>query len=475
MHKSFWLFFLLFSVSFINAQEISISSELNLRNYYAYDILGEVEDRIIVYRDKGFTKELDVFNHEMEHTQSAELVFEKKKVDVFNVVALDSVFQMLYGYFEKDSMIFRTRIYDRSITMTDSVTLTKVAKKSIRKKITHAISEDKSKILLSTMDGDDNVLFFLYNSKKRKIIWQDKIKIIGEVRQNLNDILIGNDGSFIIIIEDDEPGYNKNNFSILVFDPQRNNQQRIDFDFENIKHNDIVMELDNQNKHLILAGTYSEKKGKDVKGYFYLNKPISQLQAIEKFEFLNFPENLYEELLQGRKRKNKVLQDLKVQQVVLRNDGGMLIVSELEREFSRRNPYNTYSRNPYDSYSRRGWIDYYNDDIIVTNLEANGDIFWNKVLYKKQFSQDDDGVFSSFYIMKTPSRLRFIYNDEIKKNNTVSEYLVDPLGKLARNSLLSTEYQNMKLRFKDAIQISSNSILVPSEKNYTLNLVKITY
>ena len=66
--------------------------------------------------------------------------------------------------------------------------------------------------------------------------------------------------------------------------------------------------------------------------------------------------------------------------------------------------------------------------------------------------------------MKTPSRLKLVFNDEIKNNNTVSEYILDPLGRFNRNSLLSTDYQNLKIRFADAIQISSNEFLAPIEK-----------
>ena len=68
-----------------------------------------------------------------------------------------------------------------------------------------------------------------------------------------------------------------------------------------------------------------------------------------------------------------------------------------------------------------------------------------------------------------------IYNDEIKSNNTVSEYVLDPLGNYKRTSVLSTEYQNLKLRFQDATQISSTELLVPSQKNYDLSLVKIDF
>ena len=158
---------------------------------------------------------------------------------------------------------------------------------------------------------------------------------------------------------------------------------------------------------------------------------------------------------------------------------GSFFISEISKEYSRRSPYNSSfagrTTGGNTGFSSRGWMDFYNEDIVLTNVDPEGQIDWSKVLYKKQFSQDDDGVFSSFFIMRTPSRLRFIYNDEIKTNSTVSEYLLDPLGRVARNSLMSTEYQNMRMRFKDAVQLNSTSVLVPSEKNYDLSLVKITY
>jgi hypothetical protein len=437
--------------------------------------LGEIEDRILVYRDKGFTKEMDVFNEEMEHIQFAELSFEKKKIDVFNVLALDSVFQVLYGYFENDSMHFRTRIYDNNIRLLDSSTFLKVSKKQIRAKISHAVSQDKNMVLLSTVDAKENIRFYLYNARTRSLEWSSAVNIVGEFRRSLNEIILSNNGDFVLLLNENLWNTKDNGLSMVVISPRKQFETYITFDFQNFEKDELWIDYDNRNDKLIICGTYSDKKGKEADGYFYLSKALEELITNETFNLVPFEEDLYQELLQGRKRKNKILADLHIQDVVLRNDGGLLVVSELEREYSRRNPYDTYSRSSYDSYSRRGWIDYYNDDIIVTNISPEGNVDWNKVLYKKQFSQDDEGVFSSFFILKTPSRLRFIYNDEIKKNNTVSEYLLDPAGKIARNSLLSTEYQNMKLRFRDAVQIGSSSLIIPSEKNYDLNLVKITY
>ena len=77
--------------------------------------------------------------------------------------------------------------------------------------------------------------------------------------------------------------------------------------------------------------------------------------------------------------------------------------------------------------------------------------------------------------VKTPKALRLLFNDEIKYENTVSEYVLKGNGGKDRNSVLNTSYQKLQLRFQDALQVSSNEILIPSERRSRLRLVKVVY
>ena len=80
-----------------------------------------------------------------------------------------------------------------------------------------------------------------------------------------------------------------------------------------------------------------------------------------------------------------------------------------------------------------------------------------------------------FFLVKTPKALRLLFNDEIKYENTVSEYVLRGNGKKDRNSVLNTSYQKLQLRFQDALQVASNEILIPSERRSRLRLVKVVY
>jgi hypothetical protein len=77
--------------------------------------------------------------------------------------------------------------------------------------------------------------------------------------------------------------------------------------------------------------------------------------------------------------------------------------------------------------------------------------------------------------MLNTDKLRILFNDEIKYENTCSEYLLSPLGDFDRNSLLNTMGQGLRLRFRDALQISPSECLVPSEFRNKLKLVLVRY
>jgi len=154
------------------------------------------------------------------------------------------------------------------------------------------------------------------------------------------------------------------------------------------------------------------------------------------------------------------MENFLISDVIWKNDGTPILVMEVSYDAYRR-PGGVFSYT--SETSRRGqatntgsWSDHYRDDLLLISL-------------------DREGAFSSFYPFLTPSRLRIIYNDEIKTNSTVSEYILDGSGNYKRSSVLSTEYQELRLRFLDAEQISSTELLVPSQNSFNVNLVKIDF
>jgi len=458
-------------------QEVSISSELSIRNYYAYDLLGKIDNKFMVFRDKGDTKEIDIFDEFLEHTSHAELVLEKRRAKVINTLGLDTSFQIMYNYLDGDSIYIKMRRYNSAVVLQDSSMIGRLHKRIIRRKISEVTSEDKSKTLLYTLDDEDKFLFFLYDNDRNTLIAESNLTLTTfDPNKESYELILTNEGQLIILLTKQDFS-SKGAQSIVHFDLF--NMAASSYEISTDKHHrDHYIDYDNRNEKIIFCGTYSEKRGKDAEGFYIINEKISDLLEVQPVKLMPFPDQLVEEVGRSKRKKNRIFEHFSVREVLKRNDGGFLIMLELSKEFSRRNSYSAtsnYDRGSYGPAARRGWVDYYNEDIVITSISPDYNVDWSKILYKKQFSQDDEAIYSSFFVMKTPSRLRLLYNDEIKRSNTVSEYIMDPTGKIARNSLLSTQNQEMKLRFRDALQLSNRELLVPSETSYELVLVKIAY
>ncbi len=456
------------------AQEISVSDELSLRSYISYEIIGQVDNRLLVYRDKGVVKEIDVFDTDMQHKLNAELFFEKKKTAVINAIAVDTVFQLLYGFSDRDNFYLRMRRFNKRVEMVDSSAVLTILKSDIKREFKTILSEDKSKVLIYTVAPEDKLYCIVYDNHLNKLLWSAKL-INPEHEPSPADAIVLTDDGVVVIVPSNKSN-KKEDDNLEIFSVGRDllPTRNIITSSSEFYRKNLFLDYDNNNNSVIVAGTFTEKRGREVRGYYLLNEKIENLANAE-VNLAYFSPELKSDFIEDRKQKKNVFDDLKIREIIKRNDGGLVVFAEVYREFTRRHGYSdSFSHSGYGG-SARGWLDYYNEDILVSNFTPNYEEDWFKILYKKQFSQDDDAVFSSFFLMKNPSRLRLIFNDEIKRSNTVSEYLLDPTGEMARNSILSTAYQDMRLRFKDAVQISANSLLIPSENSYNFNLVKITY
>lgn len=233
---------------------------------------------------------------------------------------------------------------------------------------------------------------------------------------------------------------------------------------------DVFFTFDNPNRRLTGAGLFADKNRDRANGTFYLSVPAKDSAFTLRF---NPFDDQFVSVVRGKEvaDDSKGLSNAEVQQLVLRRDGGVVLVGEQQQEVQR----GTSAGRGFWREGVRLVIDYYYNDMFAIALGPDGQPDWNTVLHKKQYSQDDDGTFSSFFLLRMADRLHFLFNDEIKYENTCSEYTLDPLGTFDRNSLLNTENQSLRLRFRDGLQLNSNECLIPSEYRNKLRLVLLQY
>jgi hypothetical protein len=473
MKASFLLILTLFSLS-LNAQKVLVSDELNLRNDLAYDILGELKGRVLLFRQRSEKFEIQAFDENMRSTWNKEIELERRFPGVIGTNTTRDSFTIFYHHKEKGNTLLRADQFDPSANKRRSTLIKDYGYNFFTPHFEMVRSEDRSKVLFYYYERNTfNVVVF--DNHHHQVLWENALTFEDYTEGiDLLFMQVGNDGRMYMVIEKDNfySRREKHHFDLITFGPGSTVVGRSGVFMGDKVTYDVMFSLDNRNQRLVAAGFYFEKNVERAEGYYFVSIPVNNLLN-PQVRYYPFDEDFVEDMSGKEARQNRGLTDLAIREIVLRKDGGILIIGEESRNSVRAGGGPTMSRLGGLDGLPRSTIDYYFNNIMLLSVHPNGEEHWKKTLYKKQYSQDDNAIYSSFFLFKTPQNVRLIFNDEIKFENTVSEYTVKGDGGNERHSLLSTELLKLRLRFRDALQIAADKVIVPSERRGQLRVAKI--
>ena len=473
MNKILIFLLLLAPWSFL-AQNVLVSDEIILKNDVSYEIIGEMKERLLLFRDRVTDFEIQAFDPKMRHIWSKDLNLEKKSPKVIGIVPGREDFTVIYRHRLRNHLVLRAARYDPAANLQDTVTLKDYGFLFNTPRFEIVKSEDKSKALIYYVENQQTFHAVSFDMTTMKPLWDRSFTPEGmSFWEEFGQVFVDNEGTMRVVLEKNRLRLRKDDQNYQIFEIGAGTELPLMYSIslQDKGTYDAFFSFDNLNKRVVAAGLYSEKNLERAVGYFYLNfspqDPTNYLLTFEPFDD-EFVTNLVGKNIEN----NRGINETSIQQVVLRRDGGLLLIAERNRQLERRMGSN--NRVFFDG-GVRFIVDYYYDDMFVISIHPDGKTHWKTILHKKQYSQDDDGIYSSFFLFKTPNNLRLLYNDEIRYENTVSEYILNGNGEYERKSLLSTENLDLRLRFRDAMQISAQELIVPSERRNRLRLVKLQY
>jgi hypothetical protein len=422
-------------------------------------------------RDRGTDYEVLSYDDQMLLRWERVLELEKRTTDLISVSPGANVFHFLYGYRYRGDYIIMHRVYSPELVLLDTMVVHVDEKEYFTPRYRSTVSEDKTKVLLFQAEKENEVSVMVYDLVGRKKLWEKEIRSQdGSVRRDFRDMLLSDKGDVFIILDQERLSDRNRMFEVVFIDRETEEVRTTEMNLGDLLAVDVFSVIDNVNRRLLMCGLYTERSFGKSKGMYMATLDMADLQkqlrtVVFSEEFLI---NIYGKEVSG----NRGVANFAIRDIALREDGGALLIAEMTKEYSRRP--NVPGRREF-GYLRGGWVDYYYEDLIVFSLHPDGSEHWNAVLHKKQYSQDDDAMYSSYFLFRTPEMLRLLFNEEIRLENMVSEYVIRGNGYHRRQSVFSTDYQRLRLRLRDAVQISYNECIVPSERNSRLSLVKITF
>lgn len=461
------------------AQILTVSDELPMRNDTRYDLIGKLGGQVLLLQDQGIRQLLTAYDRNMRPSWEKELEMRGRNVRILQTIARQdgTGFDLLYLFRERGKSFLQIDRYNPAGNLRDSVELINFGVLTTMGDEVIYRSEDDSKLLMLVVEQASKVRCIGVDLDSLNLMYDRNLKpekfFFGE---DFMQAEITNDGQMFFVIDRDNFRSKRkvHHYDIIHMDPRLKGVPSREFrvDLGDSLTYDIFFRYDNINEHLVAGGLYTTRDFTRANGYFYLSTVPEKELARPKFH--PFPLPLVKNI-EGKRynKKNPGINELSVRDLVLRQDGGALIITERNRQQERRS--NASRVQVVNAFGIRSLVDYHYDELVVFSLHPDGRTHWSNILHKKQYSQDDGGVYSSYFLMENPRSLRFLFNDEIRFENTVSEYVVNGRGEFDRNSLFHTRDLNLRLRFRDGIQVAANELILPSEHRNRLRLVKMTY
>lgn len=478
MHRLLPLLLLLtFACTSVRAQILTVSDELIMRSDTEYDLIGKLGGQVMLLQDRDTKHLLTAFDRNMQQSWEKELELRGRNIRLLTTVAKQdgTGFHLVYLFRDGGRNFLQLDEYNPAGNLKDSVTLVdfgvfssspedEIYRSEDETKLLLLIAEQQSKTRCVGLDLSNMSLLFDHELEPEKFFFND----------DFMQAEISNAGEMFFIIERDnfKSKRKEHKYEVITLAPDLS-YSSFELPMGDSLTYDIYFRYDNKNKSLTAGGLYTTKDFTQASGYFWVNVDPKNIGKTSP-DFTPFPLTLVRNI-EGKKynKKSPGIDELSVRDLVLRQDGGGLIITERNRQLERRS--NASRAQVINSYGIRPLVDYHYDELIVFSVHPDGDSHWSNILHKKQYSQDDGGVYSSYFLMENPRSLRFLFNDEIRFENTVSEYVVNGRGEFDRNSLFHTRDLDLRLRFRDGVQVAANEMILPSEHRNRLRLVKMTY
>jgi hypothetical protein len=449
---------------FVFSQQVLLSNEETFLSGDTRELLGKLGERILVFNQQGSLRyELEIYNDKLQLLKTRELLFEKQKVDILAALPTGDQFILLYSLFHKLDKLNYIRKYNADGDLLDSMKISEEGNVLDYGYYEPVQSKNEQFLLLARQTTYYSLEMALLDLKNFQVVWfEEKDFPDYMLERDLADISVRDNGEVYLVFEKNNFGWQKAKHfhHIFIILPDNKEMSNLKVPFNGRLTADFSLVFDQKNDKVIVAGLYAERSFEDAAGHFVYSLRNGLLE--KEIVYTPFSLKLLKSNQTSKRKIKKELSDLHMVDVIVKNDGGLLILAEIRKELTRES-------------ARHRYTDYYYEDIFLICTRPDGSLFWNEQIRKYQLSYDDDAKYSSYFLFSTPSLVRLIFNDEIKNENTISEFAFSPLGIGKRKSLFSTDLHRLRLMFSKAIQVSPESFIVPSMADGKYRLVMVSY
>lgn len=476
-----FLFALVFFAPATRAQKILYSpyEKFDFRSG-EFSVVGKVGGKLYVYRGSAEGYYLDAYNDGMERLATVILDFLPRRAFGVKFITYTDKIIVLHQVTESNRVIQYATLLDASGRLArDPVQVDEVKASFLGGRsglYNYAISHDKKQLVFYGAGTKGAEL-------STKVVWlDDELNKTGQSDLNFtadNTVAFGegvvtNDGEFLLPVY---TPYGARDYAdrVWMLSVQRGGTAYDDTEvpLDGLFAAGTYMELSLTGDRVYVGGFYSDKKNGNFEGIIYTYYDVAA-RGFKEFRTIPFSERMRNAT--GERSLKRAFNDFRVRQLIVRNDGGFVMIAE-DFFVTTRNSYNQgfgyYSwYYPTMSASVR---EYNFGDILAISCNGSGQPEWAEFIRKLQYSQEDGGLFSSYALINTGGSLGFLFNDFNTTRSKIQLASLDANGKVFINSLTGYNNDDPDWLPRSGKQVSAKEFVAPCLKRNQICFAKVVF
>lgn len=233
---------------------------------------------------------------------------------------------------------------------------------------------------------------------------------------------------------------------------------------------------------ILCGGLYGKKGTFTTAGTFFLRIDRAT-KAVEHSSFKEFDHDFITAYMTekeeakatkkaARKGEDLEMYNFELRDIIRRDDGGAVMIAEQYHMYT----VTTCTTNSNGGQTCRTTYHYIYNDIIVVNVDPEGNIEWANKVPKRQHSINDGGYYSSYSVSVKGDKIYLIFNDNGKnlfltqgakvepfkygKDMLITLVTIDGDGRVHREALLAQDKRDAMTRPKSAVQIGDDRLFI---------------
>jgi hypothetical protein len=472
-----------------------------------FEIIGKVGNNILVFKGNRGDNAISVYNNDMKLVDRVKLDYMGDRWINVDFVPYSTHTWMIYQ-FQRKGVVYcmGVKLDGNAKRLTDPIELdtTRIGWAANNKIYTTIFSDDKQKIMVFKVNNRNPKNFqfttLLFNADLQ-LQYKHRLNINMEERNDyFTDFLLDNDGDLVFgkFIRKNSSDYITGLQMILKNPPPKTSHRPHPKPHDRVL-DEIKIKVDNTNKRYLFTAFYYKQKRGNIEGlYTVVWDKVSN--KIQREGALAFSDELRKQAKGRDANLRLAFNDYFINDIIIRRDGGYLLISESMYTTSRggsfnrwdymswNNPWSSpldyYYWSPYSSYYspwRYPWnrwgssaSRYHAENIMILSFDSNENLEWSNVITKSQFDDESDALVS-YELMNTGGELHFLFNVYERRTLLLNDHSIGPDGKVTRHPTLKNLERGVEFMPRYGKQISATSTVLPCLYRNYLTFAKIDF